>query len=408
MMNTIFRELLQKGTLVNYMDDFVIPAKSQRELEERTIQFLEVADKHNLFFKRSKCVFDTDEIPILGFVVGNGQVRMEEEKVKAVKEWPVPKTVKDVERFLGFANFYRRFIEGFSTITAPLNELKKKESPWKWETEQQEAFEKLKKTITEEPVLAMPRDEGDLRVEVDASGVGIGGVLSQEQDGHWRPLAFHSRTMTPAERNYQIYDKELLAVREALKTWRHYLLDAKEPFEIWTDHKNLEYFKKPQQLNGRQARWHLDLQAYNFKLKHIPGKTNTKADILSRIMKVDTDNDNMDVTLLPEELFEDEDMEVRGMMEIIGGDLVMEGIRNENRRETQWLMEKSKHPEKAYELDGIPYYADRIYIPPNHQLREEILRQNHDETDVGHPGQHRMIELIKRTYWWPQMRNDIK
>jgi hypothetical protein len=106
MMNTIFRDMLQEGVLVNYMDDFVIPARNEKELEERTIRFLKIADEHNLFFKRSKCTFNTPEISILGFIVSQGEVRMEEEKIQAVKDWPTPQTVKDVEKFLGFANFY--------------------------------------------------------------------------------------------------------------------------------------------------------------------------------------------------------------------------------------------------------------------------------------------------------------
>ena len=204
-----------------------------------------------------------EEIPILGVVVGKGQIKMEQKKIKAVKEWKTPTKIKDVESFLGFANFYRRFIHNFSHTARPLNKLKGKKE-WKWEKEHQEAFEELKEKITSQPVLA------------------IGGVLSQEQDGKWRPIVFLSRTMQAAEQNYEIYDKELLAIVEALAKWRQYLLDAAEPFEVWMDHENLKYFKEPHKLNGQQARWYLKLQDYDFTLKHIPGKMNTKADILSR------------------------------------------------------------------------------------------------------------------------------
>jgi len=143
-------------------------------------------------------------------------------------------------------------------------------------------FEELKEKIMSQQVLSLPRREGKFRVETDASGHAIGGVLSQKQDGKWKPIAFLSRTMQPAERNYEIYDKELLAIVEALTKWKQYLLDALETFEIWTDHKNLKYFWEPHKLNRRQVRWYLKLQDYDFTLRHIPGKTNTKADILSR------------------------------------------------------------------------------------------------------------------------------
>ena len=227
---------------------------------------------------------------------------MKEEKVKAIKEWKTPTKVKDIESFLGFANFYRRFIKDFSHIVIPLNWLKGK-GEWKWIEEKQNAFEELKQKITTQSVLALPRREGKFRIEVDTSGHAIGGVLSQEQEGKWKPIAFLSRTMSPAERNYEIYNKELLAIVEALDKWWQYLLNAVEKFEIWTDHENLKYFKEPHKLNSRQARWYLKLQDYNFTLQHIPGKTNTKADILSRREKVDIKEDNQDIQMLKEELW---------------------------------------------------------------------------------------------------------
>ena len=132
-------------------------------------------------------------------------------------------------------------------------------------------------------------------METDALGHTIEGVLSQEQDEKWKPIAFLSRTIQPAERNYEIYDKELLVIVEALTKWRQYLLDTREPFEVWTDHENLKYFREPHKLNGRQARWYLKLQDYDFMLKYILGKTNMKADILSRKDQVNTKEDNKDV-----------------------------------------------------------------------------------------------------------------
>jgi len=176
MMNSIFRELLHKEVLENYMDDFVILAKTIEELEERTIRFLKIAEKHNLCFKRSKYNFNMEEIPILGVIVGKGQVKMEQEKIKAVKEWKTPTKIKNVESFLRFTNFYQQFIQNFSHTAKPLNELKGKKD-WKWEEEHQKVFEELKKKIMTQPVLSLPRREGKFRVEMDASGHVIGGVL---------------------------------------------------------------------------------------------------------------------------------------------------------------------------------------------------------------------------------------
>ena len=180
-----------------------------KELEERTVRFLKIAEKHNLYFKRLKCNFNIEEIPILGVVVGKGQIKMEQEKIKVVKEWKMLTKVKDVESFLKFANFYRYFIQNFSHTAKLLNELKDKKE-WKWEEEHQRVFEELKEKITSQPVLVLPRREGKFRVETDASGHAIGEVLSQEQEGKWKPIALLSRTMQPAEQNYEIYDKELV------------------------------------------------------------------------------------------------------------------------------------------------------------------------------------------------------
>ena len=231
MMNSILQELLHKGVLANYMDDFVIPAKTIEELEERTIRFLKIAEKHNLCFKRSKYNFNMEEISILEVIVGKRQVKMEQEKIKAVKEWKILTKIKDVESFLGFANFYQQFIQNFSHTAKPLNKLKSKKD-WKWEEEYQKMFEELKGKIMNQLVLSLPRREGKFRVETDASGHAIGGVLSQEQNKKWKPIAFLSRTMQTAKINYKIYDKELLAIVEALTKWRQYLLETVETFKI--------------------------------------------------------------------------------------------------------------------------------------------------------------------------------
>ena len=147
MMNSIFWELLHEGVLANYIDDFVILAKTMEELEKWTIRFLKIAEKYNLCFKWSKYNFNMEEIPILGVIVGKRQVKMEQEKIKVVKEWKMPTKVKDIESFLGFANFYWYFIQNFSHTARLLNELKGKKK-WKWNEEHQKAFEELKDKIT--------------------------------------------------------------------------------------------------------------------------------------------------------------------------------------------------------------------------------------------------------------------
>ena len=172
-----------------------------------------------------------EEIPILGVVVGKEQVQIEQNKIKAVKEWKKPTKIKEVESFLEFANFYKRFIQNFSHTAKPLNKLKGKNEQAQTE-EHQWVFKELKEKIISQPVLSLLKRKDKFRVETDASGHAIRGVLSQEQEGKWKLIAFLSKTIQPAERNYEIYNKELLAIVKAFTKWRQYLLDAMEPFKI--------------------------------------------------------------------------------------------------------------------------------------------------------------------------------
>ena len=296
-MNSIFRELLYKGVLANYMDSFIILARTMKELEKRTIIFLKIMEKYNFCFKRSKYNFNIEEIPILDVVVGK-----EQDKIKVVKEWKMPMKIKKVESFLEFTNFYRKFIQNFSHTAKPLNKLKGKKE-WAWTEKHQWIFKELKEKITSQFILFLLKREGEFRVEMDVSKHAIRGVLSQKQKGKWKLIVFLPKMMQPVEKNYEIYNKKLLAIMKALTKQRQYLLNATEKFEVWTNHENLKYFRKPQKLNGRQVRQYPKLQDYNFILQYIPEKTNIKVDILSRKDQVNTQNNNKDVQLLKEKLW---------------------------------------------------------------------------------------------------------
>jgi len=191
--------------------------------------------------------------------------------------------VKDVRKFLGLANYYRRFIKDFTRVARPMNVLTRKDEKWQWGNEQQKTFDELKKVFTSKPVLAVLDLDKEFRVEADTSNYATGGVLLMKcSDEKWRPVAFISKSLSDTERNYEIHDKEMLAVVRCLEAWRHFLERAAVKFEIWTDYKNLEYFMKAQKLNRRQARWALYLSRFDFMLKHVPGSKMGKADSLSR------------------------------------------------------------------------------------------------------------------------------
>jgi len=188
-------------------------------------------------------------------------------------------------------------------------------------------------------------------------------------------------------------------------------LDAKEPFEVWMDHENLKYFREPHKLNGRQAWWYLKLKDYNFTLKHIPGKTNTKVDILSRKDQVNTKEDNKDVQLLKDKLWQQRVTVEITMIQrrtMIGENDRLKEIKRNTTREKEVVQALRKEDGLTWEEDRVVYIEGRVYVPNNRKIKEEILKENHDLADMGHSGQYRMLELIKRTYWWPGLKEDIK
>jgi len=213
-------------------------------------EVLKRLEENDLFVKPEKCKWKVREVEFLGVVIGPRGVEMQKEKVEGVLNWPAPKNVKEVQKFLGLANYYRRFIKDFAKIAAPLHVLVRKEQKWKWEKEQEEVFGRLKEVFTTEPVLVIPDIDREMRVEADASDYATGGVLSLKcEDGKWRLVAFISKSLNATKQNYEIHDKEMLAVIRCLEAWRYYLEGAKLEFEIWTDHKNLQYFMTSQKLN---------------------------------------------------------------------------------------------------------------------------------------------------------------
>jgi hypothetical protein len=185
--------------------------------------------------------FFINMVTYIGLVITPEGISMERDKVQAVLEWPIPTSVKEVQSFLVFANFYRWFVPDFSCLACPLNTLTQKSSPWTWGEAQQQAFDEIKAAISKQPTLAHPDESKPYFLETDASGAALGAVLSQRQeDGHLHPIAFMSASFSPAELNYDTHDKELLAIIRAFERWCNFLEGTKEAVTVFTDHKNLE------------------------------------------------------------------------------------------------------------------------------------------------------------------------
>lgn len=228
-----------------YMDDILVYTNGNEEHHWRTVRtILEKLDKAGLYLDINKCDFLCKEVKYLGFIVKAGDsVTVDPEKVKAITEWQPPTTVKGVRSFLGFANFYRCFVDNFSQIVGPLVDLTKKNALWRWGAEEEESFQKLKRIFSSKPVLAQWNPERDTIVEADCSGFALGGCLSQvDNQGQLRPIAYYSRRLNGAEVNYPIHDKEMLSIVSCLREWHPELMSVSRPFTIITDHKNLSYF----------------------------------------------------------------------------------------------------------------------------------------------------------------------
>jgi len=282
-MNELLRDLTNTGKVAVFIDDVIVGTETEEGHDELVMEVIKRLEENDLYVKPEKCKWKVREVEFLGVVIGPEGIKMEKEKVKGVLKWPTPKCVKDIQKFLGLANYYHRFIEGFAMVARPLHDLVKKDKKWEWTEKEEKAFRELKERFTKEPVLAAPDIDKKMRMEVDASDYATGGVLLMEcEDGLWRPVAFLSKLLNEMEKNYEIHDKEMLAIIRGLEVWRYLLEGAQSKFEIWTDHKNLEYFMKAQKLNRRQARWVLYLSRFDFTLKHVAGTKMGKADGLSQ------------------------------------------------------------------------------------------------------------------------------
>lgn len=252
--------------------------------------------------------------------------------------------------------------------------------------------------LTTAPLLRMPANDSKFLVEADSSDYATGAVLSQEHDGKWHPVAFMSKALTEVERNYEIYDKELLAVVRALEEWSQYLKGAVHCFEILSDHQNLKYFQTARKLNRRQARWSLILSEFDFTLTHRSGKSSGKPDALSRRADHGTgQDDNSDIVLLKPEFFI-RAMRSQGHVETV---TEMEEVLKKIRREgidAEGERVKVQMGNDATEEQGLLVCKGKVYVP--RKWRRTTIIKHHNAIDAGHPGQAKTLELISRNYWW--------
>ncbi|KAK3510494.1 hypothetical protein QTP70_009151 [Hemibagrus guttatus] len=245
LINGVFQDLLGRSVIA-YIDDILVYSASMEDHVRHVREVLARLQQHHLYVKLEKCEFHRSTVTFLGYMISRQGVEMDMGKVRVVTKWPVPVTVRELQRFLGFANFYRRFIRNYSSVAGPLTSLLR-EKPKKliWTDQARAAFQQLKSCFTTAPILRHPDPDHPFIVEVDASSSGLGAVLSQRhgEPGKLHPCAFYSRRLTATEANYDVGNRELLAIKAALKEWRHWLEGAHHPFQVLTDHCNLEYLR---------------------------------------------------------------------------------------------------------------------------------------------------------------------
>uniref|UniRef100_A0A2N9IM79 RNA-directed DNA polymerase n=1 Tax=Fagus sylvatica TaxID=28930 RepID=A0A2N9IM79_FAGSY len=275
LMNHVLRTFIGRFVVV-YFDDILIYSKNLDDHVVHVKSVLDVLRKERLFANLKKCTFYTDKLVFLGFVVSAQGIQVDEEKVRAIQDWPSPTSVGNVRSFHGLASFYRRFVKDFSSLAAPLTEVIKKNVGFRWGEEQEKAFQLIKEKLTNAPLLSLPNFSKTFEIECDASGVGIGAVLMQEG----RPIAYFSEKLSGAALNYPTYDKELYALVRALETWQHYLWPKE--FVIHTDHESLKHLKGQHKLNKRHARWVEFIETFPYVIRYKQGKENVVADALSR------------------------------------------------------------------------------------------------------------------------------
>jgi len=404
----IFQDLKWKEMML-YLDDLVIFSNTFEEHLIRLRHVFKRLRNANLTLKTTKCKFAESKINLLGYTVSEDGVRTDVNKIRAIKEFPRPTNITRVQSFLGLCNFYRKFVNNFATIARPLHEITKKNS-FKWKNEQETAFTELKTALINAPVLAHFNPDLGTELRVDASRHGLGGILLQEYDSQKHPIAYVSRSLTKAEKNYTISELEALAVVWSLGYLRHFIYGR--PVKIITDHCALCYLKACKDPNGKLARWAIKLAEYDYQIYHKSGALHKDVDCLSRNPVLQpTTQDELDAVEIPTYLIDSsefdteqqKDNNLRNLMKAIrdpDDSSVSAATRAKSKNFT--LIDDVLH-RKNFSGNGL----DNLLVIPKH-LIQEILFSNHNEPLSGHLGVAKTYHRIANRYYWDSLRKDVE
>ena len=406
---------------VAFVDDILIHDQDVSKHVGHVRKTLKDLDKAGLQVDVDKCVFHATEVKFLGLIVSTTGIRMDPEKTRAITEWAEPRNLKQVQAFLGLCNYYRRFIKNFSKIAKPLTYLTRKDQVFDWDSKCQAAFDQLKEQISSAPVLMHFHPERTVYLETDSSDTQSGGVLSQKDDADvLHPVAFFSKTMSPAECNYDIYDKELLAIIRCFETWRPEMESVLEPIKVFTDHKSLEYFMTTKRLTRRQARWAGFLASFNFVINYQTGPQNAKADALTRrpqdqIRATEEYQKHQLQTVLPADKIDPrilEELDLAPVEEAVNESNLLLEVAAANRTDPDveeiraGLFEK-EDPQYSVK-HGLLFFKDMLYVPDKDGLRERVVQRIHEHRTRGHPGIRKTKAAVQQAFNWPQLHNLVE
>ncbi|OMO55593.1 reverse transcriptase [Corchorus capsularis] len=410
LMNRVVKDYLDKFVVV-FIDDILVYSKSMEEHGEHLRLVLQILREKKLYAKFKKCEFWLDSVAFLGHVVSKDGISVDPEKGKAIVEWSRPTNATEVISFLGLAGYYRRFVEGFSSIAMPITELTRKGAKFEWTKECEKSFKELKERLTSASVLTVPGGSGGFTIYSDASKKGLGCVLMQNE----KVVAYASRQLKPYERNYPTHDLELAAVVFALKIWRHYLYGEK--CEIFTDHKSLKYIFTQKEINMRQRRWLELLKDYDLTISYHPGKANVVADALSR-----KNHGNLAALLTSQRSILDDLRRMEIGVRKHGTEGMLASLRIqptliERIKEAQ-LVDSALQKVRANIETGVPSdfrihddgslrFDDRLCVPNDVEIKKVILDEAHYSGYTVHPGGTKMYRDLKETYWWNNMKREI-
>ncbi|CAK9802814.1 Transposon Tf2-6 polyprotein [Anthophora quadrimaculata] len=384
--NAVFKELIRDKTILLYLDDLIIPSKDRESGLERLKIVLRVASEAGLLINWGKCKFLQPSVEYLGHIVEDGTVRPSEYKNEAVTRFPTPENFKQVQSFLGLTGYFRKFIAHYSLIARPLTNLLKADTKFRFDSEEQHAFEQLKIALSSRPVLKLYKIGAETELHTDASKFGYGAILLQrdDRDNMLHPVYFASGKTTPTEERYSSYELEVLAIVKSLKKFRVYLLGT--PFKIITDCQAFALTMRKKDLCVRVARWALLLEEFQYTIEHRPGRNLLHVDALSRnplpsCMLIGESDDSVSSRLKKAQR---KDADLLKML-----DLVESG------------------QAEGYVIRGGVLFKEvdndiRFVVPKTMQTL--IIRRAHEN---GHFSSEKTEAIIKRDYWFRKMREKV-